>query len=123
MARSTKPTTTIRPPRRNKERAVHLRPAHDCDSEPQGADHSAQISRINRIVGQLQGIGRMIESKRYCPEILHQTRAAVSAIRSLEAGILENHLRHCVKRAFTAQDGEESEQVIQELIDLYSAQG
>ena len=122
MPRSTKSVNTIRTPRRTKASAGHLRPAHDCESQSQGADHSAQNSRINRIVGQLQGVGRMIESKRYCPEILHQTRAVVSAIRSLEASILENHLRHCVKRAFNATDGEESEQVIQELIDLYSAQ-
>ena len=121
MARATKISGTAAT-RKTKKRVAHLKPAHDCETLKVGADHSAQINRLNRIVGQLQGIGRMIEGKRYCPEILLQTHAVISAIRSLEGGILEEHLRHCVKLAFTAKDKAESEQVIQELIDLYSAQ-
>lgn len=95
--------------------------ARDCASNHQGADHTAEIRRLNRIIGQLQGIGRMIEAKRYCPEILVQTRAAVSAIHSLEGAILEDHLRHCVKQAFGAKNPKESEAVIQELVDLYGS--
>jgi CsoR family transcriptional regulator, copper-sensing transcriptional repressor len=121
MARATKSSGTVAT-RKAKKRVAHVKPAHDCETLKVGADHSAQINRLNRIVGQLQGIGRMIEGKRYCPEILLQTHAVISAIRSLEGGILEEHLRHCVKLAFTAKDKAESEQVIQELIDLYSAQ-
>lgn len=122
MARATKTSGPVAS-RKTKKRVTHLKPAHDCESLKVGADHSAQINRLNRIVGQLQGIGRMVEARRYCPEILLQTRATVSAIRSLEGSILEEHLRHCVKRAFAAKDPAEAEKIIQELVDLYASQG
>lgn len=92
-----------------------------CCEVQHGANHVAQTSRINRIVGQIQGIGRMIESRRYCPEILVQTRAAVSAIRALESAILDEHLHHCVKEAFTVSEPQQAEKIIKELIELYGS--
>ncbi len=102
-----------------KVRTRKIKPVQVREAERHGVDHRAHTTRVNRIVGQLQGIGRMIEAKRYCPDILLQTRAAVSAIRSLETAILEDHLYHCVKRAFSAKDQLETEMMIQELVDLY----
>lgn len=77
------------------------------------------MKRLSRIQGQLAGIGRMIEARRYCPEILMQTRAAVSAIKALEDEILEQHLRHCVRDAFEAKDSVSGDAKIAELMDLY----
>lgn len=48
--------------------------------------HEKQISRINRVVGQLEGIKRMIEDKRYCVEIMSQLRAARNAIKTIDKG-------------------------------------
>ena len=46
----------------------------------------------------------MIEAQRYCPDILVQTRAIQSAIRSLERSLLERHIQHCVSQAFQIDD-------------------
>jgi len=62
-------------------------------------DHRAEIKRINRIQGQLEGIKRMINEGVYCPEILIQTKAISSAIRSLETSLLEGHMNHCLMGA------------------------
>ncbi len=48
------------------------------------------LGRVNRIVGQVQGIGRMIEENRDCPEILNTISAIHSALRGLEAKLLED---------------------------------
>ena len=53
-------------------------------------------NRINRLSGQLEGIKRMIEEDRYCPEILNQLRACINSLKSLEVVILNNHLQNCV---------------------------
>ena len=53
-------------------------------------DHRAEISRIRRISGQLNGIENMILEGRYCPDILMQTKAISSALRSLEASLLSS---------------------------------
>ena len=52
--------------------------------EKKHPDHSTDIKRLNRIVGQIEGIKKMIEDKRYCQDILTQTKAASSALKSLE---------------------------------------
>lgn len=53
-------------------------------------------NRINRIVGQLNGIGNMIAENRYCGDILIQIGAAESALQSLGYIILQEHMQTCV---------------------------
>ena len=52
--------------------------------------------RLNRIVGQLGGVKRMIEEDRYCEEVLVQLSAIDSAVKSISAYILEQHMRGCI---------------------------
>lgn len=80
--------------------------------------HLAHLNRMNRVIGQLQGIKRMIEERRYCPDILTQTRAATAALRGIEIAILETHLGHCVKDAFDSKSLNESSKKITELVEL-----
>ncbi len=87
----------------------------DCNEHP---DHSLEIKRINRIIGQLNGIANMIRKKEYCPNILVQTKATSAALKSLEANILEKHLSECVKRSFEDK-GVDSKKKIEEIIDIF----
>ena len=84
-----------------------------------GPGHSAQITRINRIQGQLEGIKKMIGDGRYCPVILAQTAAVRAAVRSLEALLLEKHLDTCLRRSFEEGGSEEK---IRELLTLFRKQ-
>ncbi len=83
--------------------------------------HKNQISRINRLSGQLEGVRRMIESQRYCPEILTQLRAVRSAVKSLEADVLQTHLTTCVTETFSSKrvSKAEKDQKIKELIGIF----
>lgn len=82
-----------------------------------GADHTNEVNRINRMIGQLGGVKEMIKSGTYCPKILIQTKAVSSALRGLETTILKNHINHCVKGAL--KSGKGSEQKISELIEIF----
>ena len=53
-------------------------------------------SRVNRIAGQVSGIGRMVEEERYCVDILNQISAARSALDALGIELLTSHLESCV---------------------------
>jgi DNA-binding FrmR family transcriptional regulator len=75
------------------------------------------LSRVNRVVGQVQGIGRMISENRECPEILNTIAAVHSALRGLEAKLLEDHVRHCVHEA--AGEPARLDARLEELITLY----
>ena len=64
------------------------------------------VTRLNRIEGQVRGIGRMIDEDRYCVDILTQVSAARSALDALALGLLERHLHGCVQRAVRVGDGD-----------------
>ena len=53
-------------------------------------------NRLNRIMGQLNGIGRMLEENRYCGDILTQVAAVESALQSFGYLILQEHMKSCV---------------------------
>ena len=81
------------------------------------ADHSSEIKRINRMIGQLEGIKRMIIEGTYCPEILIQTKAVTSAIRGLEIALLDSHINCCVRNAFMTRNQEDEK--IEELLKIF----
>ena len=81
--------------------------------------HKKQTQRLNRIEGQIRGVGKMIEEKRYCPDILIQIDASISALRSLQASILETHMRHCVKEAIESRNENDTESKIEELMEIF----
>lgn len=53
-------------------------------------------NRLNRITGQLNGIGRMLEENRYCGDILTQVAAVESALQAFGYLILQDHMETCV---------------------------
>jgi DNA-binding FrmR family transcriptional regulator len=91
----------------------------DCCNSNIHPDHSKEISRLNRISGQIEGIKKMVEERRYCPDILTQLRAVASATKSLEATILEAHLGTCVAEAFKSDSIKEQQEKISELVKLF----
>ena len=75
----------------------------------------AIVSRINKIVGQMNGVKKMIEEDRYCDDVLIQLSAIENSVKSLSNHILENHIYSCV-----ANDLEKGNlEVIDELINLF----
>ncbi len=84
----------------------------------QAHDHGAELRRLSRIKGQVEGVERMILDQRYCPEIIMQIKAIRSALRSLEASIVESHMKHCVKDAIKSRDPEIVQEKINEIIGL-----
>ena len=82
-------------------------------------DHSAEISRLNRLSGQVDGIKKMIEERRYCPDIITQLRAIQSAAKAVESNMLRRHLEGCVKDAFDSNDDAETSQKIDELMQIF----
>ena len=78
------------------------------------------LKRLNYIAGHLEGIRRMVEEDKYCPDVLKQTFAVRRAIEQMEAMILEGHLHTCV--AHGIRDGREDEG-ISELMGLYNLAG
>src|SRR5207237_1968560 len=62
--------------------------------------------RLNRVEGQVRGIGKMLEDDRYCVDVLVQVAAVQSALDALARKLLEHHLHGCVKHAIRSGDGD-----------------
>ena len=75
------------------------------------------VKRLSRARGQVDGVRRMVEEDRYCPDILQQISAAHSALRAAEKILLTSHLDHCATHAIE-QGGESAAQARAELVDL-----
>lgn len=71
-------------------------------------------NRINRIIGQLNGIGNMIGENRYCGDILIQIGAVESALQSLGYIVLQEHMQTCVVEE--VKSGNEA--IMEEAIEL-----
>ena len=83
-------------------------------------NHKDQITRMNRIAGQVAGISRMIEEERYCLDILLQLRAVRAAVKKVEGNILQRHMQHCVAEALG--ESPEAQQKVAELLKLFEAE-
>ena len=66
--------------------------------------HKKLIPNINRIAGQINGVGKMVDEGKYCVDILNQLKAAKSAIATVEAKILEKHIEECVRDSLLSQN-------------------
>jgi DNA-binding FrmR family transcriptional regulator len=64
--------------------------------------------RLNKTIGQLNGIKKMIQDDRDCPDVLIQLSAVRSALATLGLMITEDHIEHCVTDSFKKGKGEES---------------
>ncbi|HTQ00785.1 MAG TPA: metal-sensitive transcriptional regulator [Casimicrobiaceae bacterium] len=69
------------------------------------ADAAALGKRVNRIEGQVRGIGKMIAEDRYCIDVLTQVSAVQAALDALARKLLEHHLHGCVQHAVKSGDG------------------
>jgi DNA-binding FrmR family transcriptional regulator len=73
-------------------------------------------NRLRRISGQIGGIERMVEEERYCIDILTQISAAQAAIDKVALALLDEHTRHCVVGADTAEAREEKTEEMMEAV-------
>ena len=72
------------------------------------------LNRLRRIEGQVRGLQRMIEEDVYCIDILTQMSAVTRAIQSVAVGLLDEHVRHCVRDAAVGDDPARAEEMVTE---------
>jgi DNA-binding FrmR family transcriptional regulator len=82
----------------------------------QPATKSACLKRLGRIEGQVRGLARMVESDRYCIDIVTQISAVRAALRRVEQEVLRDHVGHCVEHAIAGGDRREQRQKVAELM-------
>jgi CsoR family transcriptional regulator, copper-sensing transcriptional repressor len=96
---------------------------NDCCEKTGHPDHAHLLPRLNRVAGQVAGVKKMVEEKRYCPDMITQLRAIRAALSAIEAGMLSAHLDACVMDAFASKNAAQKTAKIEELKTLYMRYG
>ncbi len=78
------------------------------------------VRRLKIISGQVQALQKQVEDDRYCMDVLDLSLSIQKALRSLDALVLEGHLRTHVVEMIS---GGETDKAVQELLKLYKVQG
>jgi DNA-binding FrmR family transcriptional regulator len=67
------------------------------------------LNRLARVEGQVRGVARMVEEDRYCIDVLTQIEAAEAALNKIALGLLDDHVRNCMRRGKGASDDQVAE--------------
>lgn len=83
-------------------------------------DRNHSVYRNLKIArGQVEGIIKMLEDDRYCIDISRQIMATISILKKVNAEILHDHLKGCVKEAVEKGQGDQSLDEILEIMRKY----
>ena len=63
------------------------------------------VRRLRKIEGQVRGLQKMIEADTWCPDVVTQVASATRALQEVAVGLLNDHLRHCVRDAARSSEG------------------
>lgn len=69
---------------------------HNCEDSHEHKAKKAATHRIKIIAGHIECLKKMVENGDYCLDIVHQSRAIQSALKKLDAALIEDHLKTCV---------------------------
>lgn len=85
--------------------------------------HEERIIFLKKIEGQIRGVQRMIEEKRYCIDIITQIHSIIGALRRVENEVFKKHLEGCVVTALRGKSEAEKLKKINEIVDIISRFG
>jgi DNA-binding FrmR family transcriptional regulator len=69
--------------------------------------HKQQLqTRLRRIEGQVRGVARMIEEDQYCVDVVTQVAAIQAALDKVSLGLLDGHIRGCVRDEIRSGGGD-----------------
>jgi DNA-binding FrmR family transcriptional regulator len=64
--------------------------------------------RLNKIMGQLKAIDKMVDDDIPCEDMLVQINAVKSAVHKVGQIVLEGHLTHCVREGIEHGDADKT---------------
>ncbi len=82
--------------------------------------HEEQLEFLKKIEGQVRGIQKMIQEKRYCVDIITQVHSVIGALYRVENQIFRKHIDGCVVNALKGKSESEKQKKIDEIIELIS---
>jgi DNA-binding FrmR family transcriptional regulator len=92
-----------------------MMPGAEASMSIDDAVRNNALRRLSIIEGQVRGLRRMVEERKYCVDILTQISAIHEALRGVGKVVVRNHLETCVTDGL---QGEDRAKHYDELMDL-----
>jgi CsoR family transcriptional regulator, copper-sensing transcriptional repressor len=86
-----------------------LDPMANREAPGYAASREELLKRLARVEGQVRGVSRMVEEDRYCIDILTQIEAAEAALNKIALGLLDDHVRNCMRAGKGASEAQVQE--------------
>ena len=86
---------------------------------PEIPKHNKLLPRLRRIEGQIRGISRMVEERRYCIDVIQQLTAARRALDQVSLKIMNGHINTCVSEAIRRQAGRQKISELMQTINRF----
>lgn len=96
-----------------------MKKKHRIEAEYKLIDYSGEIKRLNRVVGQIDGVRKMLEEQRTLDDVLIQCKAIHSALRSVESRIFRAHVEVTLEELVKMDKKKERAERIEELDALF----
>jgi len=77
-------------------------------------------TRLRKIEGQVRGLQRMVDEETYCIDILTQVNSVIAALRAVGLGLLDDHVRHCVRESIEQGKGDEKVEELMAAVSRFS---
>jgi DNA-binding FrmR family transcriptional regulator len=78
--------------------------------------NSSARASVKKAQGVSAKVMEMIDSDKYCPEIIQQVDAAIGLLKSARKNLLQGHLDHCLEHRLK----EDKNKTIDELMKIYT---
>lgn len=85
----------------------------------QSADFRDEVKRLNRIVGQIEGVAKMLKDDRKLDDVLIQCKAVHSALRSIESRVVKVHLEIALSDIAKTEKKKNKAEKISELEEIF----
>lgn len=82
-------------------------------------DNSDEIKRLNRVIGQIEGIRSMLKDQRKLEDVLMQCKAVHSALKSIETRIVRAHLEAALDDITKIEKKKNRAEKVAELEELF----
>ena len=89
------------------------------DERDAQSDKSSEVVRVHKILGQLEGVEKMIAGQRPVLQIVQQITAAIAGLTSLKLELLKRHFNDCL--AESAQTKNYS-RLVQQVLEMMNIQ-
>ena len=82
--------------------------------------HEEQLEYLKKIEGQIKGLQKMIQEKRYCVDIVTQIHSVIGALYRVENNVFRKHIEGCVVYSLKGKSETDKQRKISEIVELIS---